>query len=505
MSWMSASKTVALMLCATGSSIAGEPDQLPHSESATPVFAPGSEAGDDLVADVLRRLDATERRLQDLQTQNDSLLRELSATQEAHGRASHLEISWQDKKAEPAAEKKPDAPKESKWYDKLSIRGYAQFRFNEEVSQDSGSAPANYVGDRSVSDNQSFLIRRARIILFGDVHEHVYIYFQPDFGVTTPGSTDNTHFAQIRDLYADLYLDDQKEFRLRIGQSKVPYGWENLQSSQNRLPLDRADSLNSAVRNERDLGVFFYYTPEWCQGMFKEIQDKGLKHSGNYGLFGFGAYNGQGGSLLESNDGLHLVTRLSVPYQFQNGQYIEGGVQAYQGEYAVSGSAIRPLGLGALTPTPANTIQTGNVEGLLDERVAGSFIWYPQPFGFQTEWTVGRGPGLNQAQTAVVERALYGGYAMVMYRYDTACNGTLFPFSRWSYFRGGYKSERNAPFSDINEWETGVEWQINKNFEITAAYLITDRTNTTASTALGVVPYQQYDGDVFRLQMQVNY
>jgi hypothetical protein len=38
-----------------------------------------------------------------------------------------------------------------------------------------------------------------------------------------------------------------KEYRVRIGQSKVPYGFENLQSSQNRLSLDRNDALNSAV------------------------------------------------------------------------------------------------------------------------------------------------------------------------------------------------------------------------------------------------------------------
>jgi hypothetical protein len=47
-----------------------------------------------------------------------------------------------------------------------------------------------------------------------------------------------------------------KEYRVRIGQSKVPYGFENLQSSQNRLSLDRNDALNSAVV-KRDLGAFF--------------------------------------------------------------------------------------------------------------------------------------------------------------------------------------------------------------------------------------------------------
>jgi hypothetical protein len=50
-----------------------------------------------------------------------------------------------------------------------------------------------------------------------------------------------------------LSFDAKKEYRVRIGQSKVPYGFENLQSSQNRLTLDRNDALNSAVVNERDL------------------------------------------------------------------------------------------------------------------------------------------------------------------------------------------------------------------------------------------------------------
>jgi hypothetical protein len=55
-----------------------------------------------------------------------------------------------------------------------------------------------------------------------------------------------------------LSFDAKKEFRVRVGQSKVPYGFENL-SSQNRLTLDRNDALNSAVANERDLGAFFYW------------------------------------------------------------------------------------------------------------------------------------------------------------------------------------------------------------------------------------------------------
>ena len=149
----------------------------------------------------------------------------------------------------PADEKKPAAEeeekeKEKKWYDKIGFRGYAQFRINETILEEDGSAPAHHAGDRSVGEDQSFLIRRARIILSGDVSDHMFIYLQPDFASNVPGSPDANHFAQIRDWYADCYVDDCKVYRFRVGQSKVPYGWQNLQSSSNRLPMDRDDSLN---------------------------------------------------------------------------------------------------------------------------------------------------------------------------------------------------------------------------------------------------------------------
>ncbi|MCA8983096.1 MAG: hypothetical protein KDA76_04990 [Planctomycetaceae bacterium] len=121
-------------------------------------------------------------------------------------------------------------------------------------------------------------------------------------------------------MYFDLYLDDDKVNRFRVGQSKVPYGWENLQSSQNRLPLDRDDGFNSAVKNERDLGVFYYWTPEYAQEFFKKLSDENLKGSGNYGVFGVGVYAGQGGSLLEQNDNLHFASRLTLPITFCGGR-----------------------------------------------------------------------------------------------------------------------------------------------------------------------------------------
>ena len=183
----------------------------------------------------------------------DSFEELLQRTQQADERLARIEEGIQKDAAKKKKEK--DAKKDKKWFEKYTIRGYAQFRVNDVMAND-GPAPAHYVGDSSIGNNQSFLIRRARLIFSGDVSDHLSLYFQPDFASSVPGSPDANQFAQIRDLYADVSLDDQKEFRFRIGQSKVPYGWENLQSSSNRLPLDRNDALNSAVRNERDLGIF---------------------------------------------------------------------------------------------------------------------------------------------------------------------------------------------------------------------------------------------------------
>ncbi len=394
-------------------------------------------------------------------------------------------------------------PKKKAWYEKLGIRGYAQFRYNFTVDSDPDGAPAQMVGDRSVGNNQSFLLRRARVILFGDVSEYAYVYIQPDFAASPNGAVDNVQFTQIRDWFVDWYFDKEKVYRLRAGSSKVPYGWENMQSSSNRLALDRDDPLNSAVRNERDLGIFFYWTPVYAQKFFAEVLDKGLKGSGNFGVFALGVYNGQGGSLVEQNDNLHSVIRLTLPYEFYNGQYMEVAVQAYTGFFAVYSAQIRANGVGPLI-RPTGTVETGNQRGWLDQRIAGTFIWYPQPFGFQAEWNVGQGPALNQAQTAIEDRALQGGYAQVMYRYDTCTHGILFPYARWQYFQGGYKNERNSPYVHINEWETGVEWQINSAIELTAAYTFADRTNTTARTD-NFPSYQQFKGDLIRCQLQFNY
>lgn len=391
--------------------------------------------------------------------------------------------------------------KEKKWFEKYTIRGYAQLRFNDVLDSD-GAAAAQTVGDSSIGDRQSFLLRRVRMIIQGDVSEHVSLYFQPDFASAVPGSPDGNQYGQIRDMYADVHLDDQKELRFRIGQSKVPYGWENLQSSSNRLPLDRNDALNSSFKNERDLGVFFYWTPLEVQEFFKYVNDEGLKGSGNYGMFGIGFCNGQGGSLREQNDNLCLVARLTVPFEYGEGRHAEIGMQGYTGQYGVLGSPISPLGAGPAV-RPSGTVETGET-GLRDERLAWTFVAYPEPIGFQAEWNVGNGPALNASQTAIGVESLTGGYAMIMGRRKLK-KGELLPFARWNYFEGGYKTERNAPFVNVEEWELGLEWQFSKSLELVTMYTLTDRTSTTALSSANSRSYQQFEGQLVRCQVQVTW
>ncbi len=371
-----------------------------------------------------------------------------------------------------------DGKAKKPWYETLSIRGYAQFRYNR--LGETNPLLVSPQADRSIGDNQSFILRRARLVISGDISDRLYVYIQPDFasGVTGPNPL---HFLQIRDYYADIFLDDAKEFRFRVGQSKVPYGFENLQSSQNRIPFDRNDPLNSGLVNERDLGVFFYWAPAEIRERFRYLVQSGLKGSGDYGVVGLGAYNGQTANRPEENDRLHAVFRLTYPFKLESGQYFEPGFSAYTGKYVIT----RSEGIG------------GNRE-FDDERAAWSFVWYPQPVGFQAEYTIGIGPELNEARTTVETKPLNGGYMMLFYRYVHDTKGTFIPFLRWQKYHGGRKHEVNSPAQSIDEIEFGTEWEPVRELELTTCYTFANRTSN-------VFPYVQQSGSFIRLQLQWNY
>lgn len=384
-----------------------------------------------------------------------------------------------------------DTPVKAKWYEKISIRGYAQVRFNR-LGNPNGNL-INDQGDKSIGDNNGFFLRRARLIISGEVHDRLFVYIQPDFAATVSGTG---HVVQLRDWYADLFLTENKEWRIRAGQSKVPYGFENQQSSQNRLALDRADALNSAVANERDIGFFLYYAPTHVRALFRRLVDSGLKGSGDYGMLGLGVYNGQTANQAEKNDNKHVIVRADYPYEFANGQVFEVGASAYRGTFVITKALVVPLGGGAPATPMGNT-------NILDERVEAHLVLYPQPFGVQAEYTVGRGPELSADRRSVGESSLHGGYVQAMYNYKctTYCL-SIFPFVRYQEYLGGKKHEPNSPSNRVRELELGAEYQFNSHVELTASYSFTDRTSALAT---GSDPYKSQSGNLIRFQLQWNY
>lgn len=382
---------------------------------------------------------------------------------------------------EPLAPETKPTP-EKKWYESFSIRGYVQARYNRLLETNSKLTCEQC--DKSWGQNGGFFLRRIRLIVYGQVSKKVYFYIQPDFASAT--SSTNYHFVQIRDAYFDIGIDDKNEFRFRVGQSKVPFGFENMQSSQNRLPLDRNDALNSAVTNERDLGVFFYWAPAKTRALFSSLVKDGLKGSGDYGVFALGAYNGQTANKPELNNRPHVISRLSYPFKVGN-QIIEASLQGYTGKYVIGSDLI------------SKNVKFIKDRNYTDQRAAASFILYPKPFGIQAEFNVGKGPQFNKQTDSIEVRNLEGGYITASYLTHIK-HQVIIPFVRAQYYKGGKKHELDARSYDMKELELGMEWQFNKNFEIVAMYTMSSRR------------YEDYvlrdnlqKGNLLRLQAQINF
>lgn len=372
-------------------------------------------------------------------------------------------------------------PPSKDWYEKFAIRGYVQARYNRlfETNPDLKCEQC----DRSWGENGGFFLRRVRVIFYGQISKRVYFYIQPDFA--SSASSTNLQYGQLRDAYFDIGFDDDNEFRVRLGQSKIPFGFENMQSSSNRVPLDRNDAINSAFSNERDLGAFFYWAPKEKRELFSRVVREGLKGSGDYGVFAFGAFNGQTANRPEMNNNLHVVSRFSYPMEMGT-QIIEPGIQAYTGKYVITSLA---------SGTGVNTSKN-----YTDERVAATFVLYPKPFGIQAEYNMGGGPEFNVATDSIEVRSLKGGYATFTYLIRTKNNQVFMPFTRIQTYDGGKKHELDARSYRVRELEVGVEWQPVKQFELVAMYTFSSRRFEDFALQDNL-----QTGSLLRLQAQINF
>lgn len=394
--------------------------------------------------------------------------------------------------ADPSREKPKNG---DHWYDRLKLRGYTQMRYNAFIDGDdtapSGRSRLRSVHDSSINQNGGFSLRRARLILQGDLSHHVSLYFQSDFASAVNAQSNGErreYYVQLRDAYADVFLTGDHALKVRLGQSKVPFGWENLQSSSNRLTLDRSDAINSAVPSERDLGVVLFYTPTRVQRIWDRLVKAKQKTFGNYGAFALAAYNGQGVNRTEQNKGLATYAMATWPFE------LDGLGGAFRGQVLeVGGTAM----LNKIRPE----LRTGGVSDadFTDNHFGVHAILYPQPFGLQAEWTKGRGPQYNDALRAIRVTDANGGYVQAMYDVGDIGLGRLMPYGRWQHYRGGWKASTNSPRLETDEIEVGVEWQIFDALELTLAYANMKRREADERRS------GRAEGNLIRTQVQWNY
>lgn len=80
---------------------------------------------------------------------------------------------------------------DKKWYDRIGAKGYVQFRYARSLWE--GKNDIYYWQDRSVNPKNSFLLKKARLALSGDVTDYLGVKFQADL-VSTPTGSTSTHF-----------------------------------------------------------------------------------------------------------------------------------------------------------------------------------------------------------------------------------------------------------------------------------------------------------------------
>ena len=366
------------------------------------------------------------------------------------------------------------------WYDRLSIRGYAQLRYNRLL--ETNELLKCPTCDRSIGDNGGFFLRRARIAISAQVSDRISVSIQPDFA-SEVGGKENT--LVLRHYYADVYLDSAKTFRARVGQSEVPTGFEALQSSSRRAPLDRADAMESSAPGEQDLGVFFFWTPSAARQQFRDLATPALKGTGDYGVVALGVYNGQGGNRPEMNDTPHVIARIAYPFWIGR-RRLEANAYGYTGTYTIATSQRAP--------------GVGGADDFTDQRVGGALVLFPQPLGLQAEWTTGRGPEYDAGTNSITEQHLTGGYGLVSYEWQGPGSRRVVAYTRAQYFQGAFKTDPDARSSVVHEYEPGVEWNALEGFEVTAAYAISDRLYRDSAA-----PNNHQKGRFLRLQAQFSF
>jgi len=339
-------------------------------------------------------------------------------------------------------------------FESVSVKGYMQIRYNDLYnSQPSIPSP----------EGEGFVLKTLNISVSSRIHERLFVFFQPDFA---GGIGENKHVARLSDAYSDIYLDKNDVFRLRVGLSRVPFGYEHLQSGKHRLGLETSEACTNTWSNGRDLGMLLVWTPANRQEIFQTIST--MKGTGDYGVFAIGLVNGRQTNTTDNNKNKHLIARFCYPFYLKK-QLIEASVQAYIGKIRLSEKNL------------TNMVKTNSQQEYEDKRVASTLSIYTNPIGVRAEYTVGKSARFNAMTDSIELANLYGGYLLVNTQLSMG-RQRIYPFIQYSYYSGGRQHARDAQNIHLTNWECGIEWHLNKHIELTVIY--SDKAQTSDDTSM---------------------
>jgi phosphate-selective porin OprO/OprP len=328
----------------------------------------------------------------------------------------------------------------------------------------------------------TFLIRRARLYIDATVLGLVDARIMPDFGNNT---------VALLDAYADIHPTPW--LRLRVGKFKPPIGLERLQTDA-YVPLPER-ALDSNLSTQRDVGA----------ELWGDIANAAI----HYELAWF---NGNPDGTLNDVDNEHAKTyggRLFLrPFQLGNlragdlgfGFAFETGNE--KGSSAVTNGVASNTWLPTFKSVGQNTIYS-YVSNTMDPtqtvfashhhtRLNPQLYYYYGPVGLLAEWVheyqeVGKGATAgavnNQAGHVTVSFAIGGDNTYEGVRpkapasWATRTFGALELVARYSWldtddlgFKDAAYADPSKSVSEAKEWSFGLNWWLNRNIKLLAAW-----------------------------------
>jgi len=386
---------VIVVICAL--SLAGGVARAQDEAAPSPAVAATPQSVQQQIDELRARLQELEAQLQKTQETQEATSRDLYATTEAQKKLAQGE--------------------------KVKLSGYIQSQFTSDQAAEPGT---------------DFRVRRARLKLEAPVTDLAALTLQIDAART----------VELKDAYLDLGRQADL-WRFRMGQAKVPFMYEVLESSSARLEPERTLLATTLFPGERDVGAWLH---------LKNVLGDQVPGT----TLDLGAMSGNGASAADNNDSKDLVARM---------RFVLGRKTVNK-------------------DTEANSLYVGYLTGQFTDskgattdkrRLGGGISYASGPLWFRGEVVTGENLGKD----------ILGWYAHLAYQLSRT-PGTL--FARYERF----DEDRDTGNTDFKSLTVGYQHQLDAKTRMVLAH---EFRNPDA----GYSKFSKTDGGLTTLRLQVKY